>query len=426
MTTTSPASATIRARPPRPLATLSPRQARRLALVRGGLLRPDLTGLPARAAGRGRRARQRCHAVIDRFGFLQLDSVAVCGARTHGIVLASRLASLSTDLVETLLAPGEPLFEYWGHEASWLPLSLYPVFGFRRHEYRVHPWWGDMLKTHHKLAREIMARVAAEGPLRSIDLDGERLDTTWGGKLATRVAEALWSAGELAVSERQAFQRRFDLTERVIPAALRATDIAEEAALDTLLLRALDGHGWAETGTLAATWRLRNRRAGIDAALQRLSEAGHICAVALAGKTRKVAGWVRSRDLDDLERIEALRPRRDRGVLLSPFDPLLWDRARVQKLFGFEQLCEIYKPPAERRYGYYCLPILAGDRLIARVDLRAERRTGRLQLLSRHFEHTDRAGKPLPRDQAALDSALRRFATSVALDPPGGSTRLGS
>ncbi|NIW38208.1 MAG: winged helix-turn-helix domain-containing protein, partial [Gemmatimonadetes bacterium] len=118
---------------------LSARQARRLALARGGLLRPRHTGLPDRAAGRGLRARDRCHSVIDRFGYLQLDSVAVTGARTHSIVLASRLERFDADLGEELLQPGEPLFEYWGHEASWMPMELYPVFGFRRREHRIHP-----------------------------------------------------------------------------------------------------------------------------------------------------------------------------------------------------------------------------------------------------------------------------------------------
>ena len=101
--------------------------------------------MPSRAAGRGKRARSRCHAVIDRFGYLQLDSVAISGARTHSIVLASRLEGFGADLGEDLLARGEPLFEYWGHEACWLPMALYPHFEFRRREYRVHPWWGDIL-----------------------------------------------------------------------------------------------------------------------------------------------------------------------------------------------------------------------------------------------------------------------------------------
>ena len=160
--------------------SLSVRQARRLALARSGVLKPELTGLPGRAAGRGKRARSRCHAVIGRFGYLQLDSVAISGARSHSIVLGSRLAGLAADLGEQLLAPGEPLFEYWGHEASWLPLELYPYFEFRRREYRVHPWWGDILGEHAKLSQSILDRIKAEGPVRSIDLEGGRAFAVWG------------------------------------------------------------------------------------------------------------------------------------------------------------------------------------------------------------------------------------------------------
>lgn len=121
--------------------TIGIREARRLSLAGAGLLRSsDSTSLPARAAGSGKRARRACHAVLQRFGYLQLDSIAVAGARSHGIVCASRIEALDASMVETLLAPGEPVFEYWGHEVSWLPMCLYPTFGFRRREYRIHPW----------------------------------------------------------------------------------------------------------------------------------------------------------------------------------------------------------------------------------------------------------------------------------------------
>ena len=202
--------------------------ARRLALARAGLLKCDGSELPARAAGRGRRARRMAHAVVARFGYLQLDTVSVAGARSHSIVLASRLEGVDTALGETLLAPGEPLFEYWGHEACWIPLSLYPCFGFRRREFRVHPWWGDLLTEHRKLANGLLRRMRSEGPLRSLDMEGRGGTGWWDLKLARRVTEALWSAGKVAVRERRNFQRSFDLTERVIPETVRAVEVSGE------------------------------------------------------------------------------------------------------------------------------------------------------------------------------------------------------
>ena len=383
-------------------------------------MRPRHTGLPDRAAGRGRRARDRCHSVIDRFGYLQLDSVAVSGARTHAIVLASRLDRFDTELGEDLLKPGEPLFEYWGHEACWMPMEMYPVFAFRRRESRDHPWWGDLLKEHPRIVAEIMQRVERDGPFRSMDLDGGRSNRGgWDMKLSTRIAEALWSAGDLAIAKRRNFQRTFDLPERVIPGDVLALTMTDEDAFDRLLLKALDGHGWATTGTIAATWRLVNCRERIAGSLERLAEKGEILPCEVNGKGRTQPGWIRPAALDAVAELGQARLHRSRGVLLSPFDPVLWDRERVRLLFGFEQVLEIYKPASERRFGYYCLPVLAGDALIARVDLKADRKAGRLRVLACHYENGNRGGDASPRERSAVATALARFGASVGLDTDG-------
>ena len=144
--------------------TLDLKQVRRLALARAGLLKPEWSGMPRRAIGVTRRARRAAHCVIQRFGYLQLDTVAVAGARSHAIVLMSRLEGFDPALAETLLQPGEPLFEYWGHEACWLPIDLYPVFAFRREEFQHHPWWGNLIGQHPRMAEELTRRIREEGP----------------------------------------------------------------------------------------------------------------------------------------------------------------------------------------------------------------------------------------------------------------------
>ena len=420
---TYPLSFSRRSTPPRMTPhpeSISIAQARRLALAGAGLLAPRHLGLPERAGVRSAQARERCHRIVEHFGYLQIDTVAVSGARTHCIVLASRLPGLDAALAETLLAPGAPLFEYWGHEACWLPLSLYPCFAWRRKQYRVHPWCGDVLREHRRLARSIVKRIECEGALRSLDLEGRSGAGWWDLKLSRRVAESLWLVGRLAIRERRSFQRSFDLVERVIPTEVRSRRVSTASAFDTLLLRALAGHGWASTGTVAATWRLVKCRDRIHASLKRLQETGRILPCALRTAGRALPGWIRIEDLERLPELERLRPRRDRGVLLSPFDPLLWDRARVQALFGFEQRIEIYKPASRRRYGYYCLPVLAGERLIGRVDLKARRGEGKLDVLATHFERTE----PGPRDRHAVGRALERFSASVGLQLRG-SSRIG-
>ena len=387
--------------------TITRRQARRLALVQAGLLKKRWTGMPRSVRGRGRSARRACHEVIRRFGYLQLDSIAVAGARTHGLVLMSRLERLDPTLAEELLQPGEPLFEYLGHEACWQPVELYPHFEFRRRELRDERRWGGVVTEFGDVARRLLRTIESEGPMRSLDFDSERFGADWKIKKATLVASALWGIGELAIRERRSFQKVFDLPERVVPDELRRRPLSLQQALPELLLVALDGHGWASRATLADTWRLRNRSDEIDRALDRLADERRVVACDLVDHDGdRTAGWIRTDHLELTSRVDRLRPRRDRGVLLSPFDPELWDRGRVATLFGFDQVLEIYKPAAERVYGYYCLPVLAGDRLVARVDVKCHRKAERIDVLSCRYEGDD----PTAADREAVRTAVERHA----------------
>jgi len=399
--------------------SLSVKEARRLALARAGLLKPAWTGFPTSGRGAGQRARTAALSVIDRFGYLQLDTVSIAGARSHAIVLASRLNGFDARLGEQLLRADEPLFEYWGHEACWIPLSLYPAFAFRRREFKAHPWWGDVVAEHPKVARALVSRIRSEGALRSIDMEGGGSKGWWDLKVAKRVATALWSSGELSIRERANFQRSFDLTERVIPKEVRATKLTKARAFEVLLLKALDGRGFATTGLLAATWRLRNCRPDVERALRRLTDQGAIEPCRLETNERSITGWIRQDDLELAAKLSSVRPRADRGVCLSPFDPVLWDRGRVQTLFDFDQVLEIYKPAPTRTYGYFCLPVLAGERLVARFDFKADRKAGRLKVLSVRFEGTGTCKPPSAVESEAARTALDRFAGSVGLEPTG-------
>ena len=393
--------------------TLTIRQARRLALARAGLLKPEWTGMPRSARGRGPSARRACHEIIRRFGYLQLDSIGIAGARTQGLVLMSRLDGLDPSLVEDLLQPGEPFFEGLGHEACWQPLEDWRLFAFRRRELRERPRWGVLVAENRKVADEILGRIRDEGPLRSLDFESERYGTNWQLKTATLVASGLWGTGELAIRERRSFQRVYDLTERVIPDEVRSQSTTFDEALPELILKALDGHGWASRGTIAETWRLKNRGGDIDAALGRLEESGEIVSCELLDEDGdRTGGWIRVEDLELAARLDRSRPRRDRGVLLSPFDPVLWDRKRVAALFGFDQILEIYKPASQRQYGYYCLPVLAGDRLVARVDLKCDRKERRIETLSSRYEDE----KPTPAHQEAIRTAVERHGRLLGMD----------
>jgi hypothetical protein len=386
--------------------------ARRLALVRAGLLAAPR---PARAH------RDAAHAVIDRFGYLQLDTVSVAGARSHALVLLSRIERMDPALGEDLLVPGAPLFEYWGHEASWMPIEMWPLFEFRREAWRTHLREAETLRSRREAAAALLRRARDGGPFRSADLDGERGLGWWNWKESKHVAELLWRTGDLAIRERRGFQRTYDLADRVIPDDVRARRVSVHDAHRALILRALAGHGWAETRTIADTWRLRRTRPAFKAAFASLVDEGRVAACGLRDGDTTIAGWIRPEDLDVATESKRLRPRADRGVLLTPFDPLLWDRKRVRLLFGFDQVLEIYKPAAIRRYGYFCLPVLAGERLVARVDVKAHKKDGVLRVLACHFESTGPRGRVPAADREAARSAIARHAASLRLAVDRGS-----
>jgi uncharacterized protein YcaQ len=270
---------------------------------------------------------------------------------------------------------------------------------------------------HTELAAEIMKRVRDDGPLKSSDLEGTSGKGWWDHKPAKSVAVALWSTGQLAVKERRAFQRTFDLAERVIPEELRASpEPTIDAAVETLILKAIDGHGWAQTGTLARTWRLRLMKKEIDGAMKRLTETGAIIACSMdSGEGGRSQGWIRPADLDLADKLENVRPTSSNPVLLSPFDPLLWERDRVRRLFGFNMTIEIFVPPARRTYGYYCLPVLAGERLVARVDLKADRKSGALRVISCHTEPKETSCCSAAEGRALARAAVDRYAGQVGL-----------
>jgi hypothetical protein len=376
--------------------------------------------MPSRAAGSGRRARAAAHAVVERFGYLQLDTVSIAGARSHALVLLSRIQGMSPGYPETLLRPGEPLFEYWGHAACWMPLDLYPTFRFRRDDFAKRPKWRAFRGEHRTLERELLARMRNDGPLKSADLEGNDHGPWWDHRPAKRLMVGLWAAGRVAVRERRGFHRSYDLPERVIPDTLLKRRASASDSVRELLYRAIEGHGWAQTGTLAATWMLTNKRREIAAALEELRGQGRIEACALVdGSGKKPRGWIRPEDLELAARLERARPRRDGAVLLSPFDPVLWDRKRVKLLFGFDQILEIFKPAPQRRYGYYCLPVLAGEELLGRIDLKANRGAGVLRALSVHIEPGgSRSEQAVRRDLA--HRAIERLAGALGLLPQYG------
>ncbi len=346
-------------------------EARRIALAAQGFAAP-------RPAGRVDQGHLR--RVLERIALHQIDSVNVL-ARAHYLPLFSRLGDYPRALLDSA-AWGHPrrLFEYWAHEASLLPLELHPLLRWRmaRAE-RGEGMWPRMRAFAGERRGEagaVLARIAADGPLAASDLAGEKGRSGWWEWSDAKVAlEWLFWAGRITTATRRgSFERVYDLSERVIPADILALPTPSEAdAQRALIERSAHALGIATSGDLRDYFRLKpEAKPRID----ELVEEGELIPVA-------VEGWRQPAYLHPA----AHRPRKIRAsALLAPFDPLIWERSRTERLFGLRYRIEIYTPAEQRVHGYYVLPFLCDERIAARVDLKADRQAGILRVQSAFAE----------------------------------------
>jgi uncharacterized protein YcaQ len=354
-----------------PPETLSLPAARRIALAAQGLARPRKPG-PVRT--------RQLLATINRLNLHQIDSVNVL-ARAHYLPAFSRLGPYPTETLDRV-AWGKPrrLFEYWAHEASLLPFELQPLLRWRmaRAE-RGQGMWRSIAAFARERRTEVDAalkRIGQEGPLAASDFERGGAGGWWGWSDAKRILEYLFWSGQLTTATRHAsFERVYDLPKRILPTAILAMPTPPEAdAHRGLLELSARAHGIATATDLRDYFRLSP--ADAKPRIDELVEAGTLIPV-------RVKGW---RDLAFLHR-DAKRPRRAEGqALLSPFDPLVWERSRTERLFGMHYRIEIYTPAHKRVHGYYVLPFLLRDRLAARVDLKADRKAKVLRVEAAHLE----------------------------------------
>ncbi|KMO84438.1 hypothetical protein BST22_08105 [Mycolicibacterium chubuense] len=349
---------------------LTAAQARRVAVAAQGFA-------DAKPAGPVTRAHLK--RLIARIQVLQLDSVSV-SVRAHYAPVFSRLGPYDRDLLDRAAwshSARSPrlLVEYWAHEAALMAVDDWPLMRWRMREYSHGRWGTEIVKRNAKLAEDIVAAVAELGPATAGQIEAhleseprgrkgpwwDRSDTKW-------VAEALWSAGVLTTATRIGFARHYDLTERVLPPEVVARHVDEQQAVRELTLRAATALGVATEADLRDYFRLGARQ--VKPAIADLVAAGEIEPVQVDGWT--APGYLRAGQTV---------PRRDRGTaLLCPFDPLIFFRPRVERLFGFHYRIEIYTPAPKRRFGYYVWPFLVDGRLVGRVDLKADRAAGALHV----------------------------------------------
>ncbi len=354
-------------------ASLTAGEARRIALAAQGF------GAPRPEGEIGKRQLLK---LIDRLGVVQIDSVNVV-SRTHYLPAFSRLGAYPRALLEELAwAKKRPLFEYWAHEASLLPLSAQPLFRWRMQDAHdglgVWKGVGRFLRERRDFVDKVLEEIASRGPMSASELDmGHKGEGGWWGwSEAKRAVECLFWTGELTTATRRGtFERVYGLPEKVLPrAVMEAPTPPREEAQRELYRIAARAMGVATAKDLRDYFRMPVE--GAKTRLAELVEAGELLPVT-------VKGWREPAYLDPAAR----RPRRiDAAALLSPFDNLIWFRERTERLFGVRYRIEIYTPAEKRTHGYYVLPFLEGDALTARVDLKSDRKAGVLIVQASHAE----------------------------------------
>jgi uncharacterized protein len=358
--------------PRKPVERLSAAQARRIALAAQGFADPRPGNPPSGWAVR---------RLFDRVGLVQIDSVNVL-QRAHYLPLFSRAGPYDTALLDraAYYAPRR-LFEYWGHEASLLPVALQPALRWRM-DRAAHEAWGGMQRVQRErpdLVAQVLDEVRERGPVAASEvLEHDRPKRTgpwWDWSDVKRAFEWLFWSGQITSARRRGFERLYDLPERVLPPeVLSAPTPSLEEAQRTLLRVGARSLGVASESDLRDYFRLPAPESKLR--LPELLEAGELLPV-------DVEGWRTPGYLDPGARL----PRRvEARALIGPFDSLVWERPRAERIFGFRYRIEIYVPAPKRVHGYYVLPFLLGDRLVARVDLKADRKGSALRVQAAHAE----------------------------------------
>ena len=334
-------------------------------------------------------------ATVQRLACVQLDSISTV-ERSHRIALGARIGAYPEPAVSKLMREGS-IFEYWAHEACLVPIEDFPMHRWRMARLaESHPWRGNVFEREPELTEQVLREIAERGPLGSRDFDGSGPGGMWNWKPAKIVLEALHSAGRLVIAGRENFQRRYDLPERVVPPELlEGEPPTREQYIRWATLRAVRARGALTEAAVAEMFRLRGGGAGIRPHAEELVAEGELQRLEVEdGKAPVLV----PPDAGPGGPLPA-------GVLLSPFDNLLWDRAYLERVFGFRHVIEVYKREHERVYGYYVLPLLRRDRIVGRADLKHDRGERTLRVQAFHPEPGVRGDLDV-----CLDSALARLA----------------
>jgi len=353
-------------------------------------------------------------AAIAQIGFVQIDSIATV-ERAHHMILSARRKTYRPRHLTALLERDRLLFEHWTHDAAAIPTEFYPYWRLRfaRDEARLRARWRRNRRDDFEaLLEDVLAHVRSDGAVMSRDVGAAEArggGGWWDWHPSKTALEFLWRTGALAVTGRRGFQKVFDLTERVISAETLAMRPSVEETVEWACASALDRLGFATTGEIAAFWDIVTPAESKAWAQGRLG--ADLVEVEVEGASGEVRRMLARPDILD---VAADAPAPPGGLrVISPFDPALRDRRRAEWLFGFRYRIEVFVPAAKRQYGYYVFPLLEGDRLVGRIDMKRDGPAGPLRVKAFWLEAGVELGKGR---MARLESELRRVARFAGAD----------
>jgi uncharacterized protein YcaQ len=392
-----------------PVISISPRQARRIALQAQHLLRPD-------AFGKGKQAVLQ---TIQQLGYIQIDTISVV-QRAHLHILRSRVSNFKQEMLDELQSEDRSIFEYWSHAAAYLPMEDYRYSLPRKEAMKsVKNQW---FRRDPKVMDLVLRRIQAEGPLQSKDFatpPGLKAGPWWDWKPTKKALEILFQQGELMIATRKGFQKVYDLPERVLPPETDTSYPSESEMARHLILRTLKAHAFASSTEIV--YLRKGLRKTVEKVLQQMHEAGEIVSVQIH-KHNHGPYFAFSHTLEQAD----IRLGKRRVFLLSPFDNAVIQRKRLENLFAFQYQIECYVPAPKRQYGYYSLPILFGDQFVGRLDPKADRKSRKLLIrklwLEPGFREKDALLRPLAKalHQLAEANACKEVGIEWCSDPAWG------
>jgi len=344
-------------------------------------------------------------SVISRLGYIQIDTISVI-ERAHEHTIGTRVPGYIPGTVFDLLKDRR-IFEYWGHQASFLPIEDYRYYLPMKRSFLSRSGWARrQFEDHRSLVDEVVERIRTEGPLGTKDFatpPGENRSGWWDWKPAKRVLEALYWKGDLMISERRGFSKIYDLTERVLPPGVDTEDPDEDEVAAFAVRRALAAHGFASESETRGYLQIAGRKS-VSGAFSRMLAEGEIIKVSIKGLDKQIYYAVP----EIFNGLAEKKPSPAGVVIFSPFDNMIIDRARLLRLFGFDYKLECFLPAAKRRFGYFSLPVAWNGEFCCRFDPKAERKTGVFLVKNLVFEKSfDDYDGMLPSFVTALEDFAR-------------------